>query len=151
MSTPRHILKLREHVGHDLLLCPVVAAVIPDGHGRILFQEKSSGEGWGLPAGFMEPGETPEEALLREVAEETGLVVRVRRLLGALGGRDYRYVYPNGDAVEYTLLLYLCQAVGETHAPLDPETKALQYFSQNDMPKLRLPLPKDLLFGHLTD
>jgi 8-oxo-dGTP pyrophosphatase MutT (NUDIX family) len=147
LTTPRHILDLRARIGHDLLLCPAVAAVIPDGHGRILFQEKSGGEGWSLPAGLMEPGEAPERALLREVAEETGLIVRVRRLLGAFGGKEFRHVYPNGDVVELTILLYLCDAVGETHAPLDPETKSLQYFGKDDMPRLQVTLPLELLFA----
>lgn len=37
------------------------------------------GEYWSLPAGAIEPGETPEEAVIREVWEETGLKVRVKQ------------------------------------------------------------------------
>jgi len=40
-----HIQILREKLGQGLLLCPSVAAVIHDSHGRLLLQEKSSGEG----------------------------------------------------------------------------------------------------------
>ncbi|HEV7320038.1 MAG TPA: NUDIX domain-containing protein [Ensifer sp.] len=78
-STKRHqamktyIQSIREKIGSGLLLCPSVAAVIHNADGQILLQEKASGEGWSLPAGAIEPGETPDEAVMREVMEETGL------------------------------------------------------------------------------
>jgi 8-oxo-dGTP pyrophosphatase MutT (NUDIX family) len=138
---------LREHVGHDLLLVPVVAGLIHDERGRLLLQEKSSGEGWSLPAGIIEPGESPTEALVREVREETGLVVRPRAIAGVFGGAEYRHVYPNGDQIELTVVIYRCDVLGESHEPLDPETQSLRYFARGEMPELRLPYPLDMLFA----
>jgi 8-oxo-dGTP pyrophosphatase MutT (NUDIX family) len=80
--------QLRARIGHDLLLMPGVAAVIRDAQGRLLLQEKSSGEGWSLPAGAIEPGETPEHAVRREVLEETGLEVVPKGILGVFGGES---------------------------------------------------------------
>ena len=51
--------QLRAKIGHDLLLLPSVAAVIRNSDGRLLLQEKASGEGWSLPAGAIEPAESP--------------------------------------------------------------------------------------------
>lgn len=62
-----YIMELRGLVGNRLLLLPSVAAVIHDRKGNLLLQEKASGEGWSLPAGAIEPGETPQEAVMREV------------------------------------------------------------------------------------
>jgi 8-oxo-dGTP pyrophosphatase MutT (NUDIX family) len=107
MPGPSHIRDLRALVGSRLLLVPSVAAVIRDG-GRLLLQRKAGGEGWSLPAGAIEPGETPEEALRREVVEETGLRLREVALAAAVGGREFRHTYPNGDRVEYTVLVYRC-------------------------------------------
>jgi 8-oxo-dGTP diphosphatase len=52
-------------------------AIITDGHGRVLLLKHRfrPGSGWGLPGGFIEQGEQPEEALRRELREEIGLEV----------------------------------------------------------------------------
>jgi 8-oxo-dGTP pyrophosphatase MutT (NUDIX family) len=135
---------LRSRIGHDLLLLPSVAAVIKDAQGRILLQEKSSGEGWSLPAGAIEPGETPEQAICREVREETGLLVSPHAIIGVFGGSDFRYIYPNGDKVEYIAILYRCVPTGASSEPLDSETKSLRYFAVDEMPKLALPYPRSV-------
>ena len=76
---------LRELVGHRLVLIPAVAAVIRDDRGQVLLVQTRAGF-WSLPAGAIDPGESPREAVIREVREETGLEVRPVRLLDALGG-----------------------------------------------------------------
>jgi len=142
-----YIRQLRSRVGHDLLLLPGVAAVVRDREGRLLLQEKSSGEGWSLPAGAIEPGETPEQAVRREVLEETRLVVVPTRLVGVFGGEGFRHVYPNGDEVEYTVVVYRCSVIGEMPGQPDPETKSLRYFAIDEMPHVALPYPTEALFG----
>ena len=134
-------------MGHDLLLLPVAAALIHDERGRLLLQEKSSGEGWSLPAGIIEPGEAPHEAVVREAREETGLVVKPRAIAGVFGGREFRYVYPNGDHVEFTIVVYRCDVIGKWDGPLDPETLSLRYFDRHEMPVLRVGFPLEMLFA----
>ncbi len=144
MST--YIKALRRKIGFDLLILPSVAAVIHDANGRILLQEKSSGEAWSLPAGAIELGETPRQAIMREVREETGFDVSVERIIDVFGGEDFRYAYPNGDQVEYVVTLFKCRIEKHISAPSDSETKSIRYFSQHEMPPLALPYPKALLF-----
>ena len=138
---------LRARIGHELILYPAAGAVIRDDAGRILLQEKTFEPGWFLPGGAIEPGEHPEEALVREVAEETGLIVRPLKVLLIIGGTDYRYEYPNGDRVEITGPIYRCEIVGKTSEPIDIETKGLEYFPRETIPKLRMPYPVDALFA----
>jgi 8-oxo-dGTP diphosphatase len=88
-----------------------VGAVIRDGAGRMLLilRGHEPGKGlWSIPGGRIEPGETDEQAVIREVLEETGLTVTCGRLLGAaeLPGqdgavievRDYLAALPPGAA-----------------------------------------------------
>ncbi len=142
-----YITALRRKIGAELLLVPSVAAVIHDDDGRLLLQEKASGEAWSLPAGAIEPGETPEEAIIREVAEETGLKVSVHKIIDVFGGKAFRYVYPNGDRVEYVVTLFACHIERHLTAPTDSETRSIRYFSNEEMPALALPYPKEMLFS----
>ena len=66
---------------------PCVGAVIRDDAGRLLLIKRGHEPGaglWSLPGGRIEPGETGTQALVREMREETGLTVKVGRLLGTV-------------------------------------------------------------------
>lgn len=60
-------------------LLPVVAAALVDANGRVLVQQRPAGKQhaglWEFPGGKVEPEETPEVALVRELAEELGIGV----------------------------------------------------------------------------
>ena len=100
---------------------------------------------------MIEPGESPRETIIREVREETGLVVTPNKVLGVFGGSTFRYIYPNGDSVEYTVIPLRCSVISDSKVVCDDETKSLKYFDKHSMPKLALPYPKTVLFDELTD
>ncbi len=138
--------KLRDRVGSDLIFMPSVAGIIRNQSGEILLQYKGNGEHWSLPAGAIEPGEAPAEAIIREVWEETGFFVVPQKLLGVFGGKDFRYQYPNGHKVEYNIFMFDCKVVGGNLNPMDNETAELRYFSPDTMPELALPYPKEIFY-----
>ena len=61
------------HWGEQACADALVTATTPDGHRRIVMVERSDGHGWAIPGGKVDPGETPVQAAVRELAEETGL------------------------------------------------------------------------------
>jgi 8-oxo-dGTP pyrophosphatase MutT (NUDIX family) len=113
-------------------------------------QEKSSDEAWSLPAGGIDLGESPPEAIVREVLEETGYKVSVHGIVGVFGGRELRYTYPNGDPVEYVVTLFQCKIVGDIGRYTDAETKSIRYFERHEMPKLAWAYPIEELFGRFS-
>ncbi len=99
--------------GRDLPMVPCVGAVVHDDAGRLLLVRRGRDPHrgrWSLPGGRVEAGESPAQAVEREVLEETGLVVRA----GAPAGR----VRIQGDAVVYDVLDLVCTLVAPAAAPV---------------------------------
>lgn len=149
MSMSSYYRNLRDQVGHGLLILPGVAGVLRDEADRVLLQRNWHGA-WSLPAGAVEPGEPPARAIQREVFEETGLRVRVERVLGVVGGSQCRVTYPNGDQVEYISTVFECARIGGELIASNEETSLLRWFPVGAMPSLAFPYPAEVLGGSHT-
>lgn len=150
MPISEYLRELRSVVGTRLLLLPGVAAIVRDSEQRVLFIRRADDGRWGLPAGGIEPGEPPAMAVAREVREETGLEVRPTHIAGVFGGRDFRHLYPNGDEVEFTVVVFECKVIGGTLTPLDGEALELRFFAPNDIPALQLVYPSEVFSDSAT-
>lgn len=117
---------------------PSVSAVIFDPRGRLLLQQRSDGGQWGLPGGSVEVGESLAQAVRREVDEETGLGVAVRRLVGVYSEPRRQVVrYPNGNVWHYVNACFEC-AVLRGEPRTSDETLALRYFAVGRLPRALL-------------
>ncbi len=101
----------------------MVDVVIPSEDGKVVLIRRGSepfeGE-WALPGGFVEVGETVEEAAVREAAEETGLAVEVARLVGVYSDPERD---PRGHNVSVAFLVRVLS--GELAAATDASEAAL--------------------------
>ena len=110
----------------QLIVC---AGAFIENDGRLLLllraNEPYAGQ-WGLPAGHVEADENPEEAAIREVEEETGLLVRSDGLSGAYFFEDH----PRGSGV---FLVYQCSSDGGQPV-VTPEASAVSFFAPEQIP-----------------
>ncbi|MDB4880744.1 MAG: hydrolase [Gemmatimonadetes bacterium] len=133
-----------------LILMPGVGALIRDEDGRELLERRSDGGDWGLPAGGVDPGETPAEAIRREVRGETGLEVRVAGVAGVVGvagvfgGAGFRHTYPDGREVEAFTVVFDCERTGGELHNTDGEVERLRYVAPDRQPVLMMPYPPTL-------
>lgn len=97
----------------DRLAASVTAAIFDDAR-RLLLMRRADNGFWGLPGGNIEIGESVTAATAREVREETGLIVRVGRLIGVYSDPLNHMIasYPNGALVHYVGLCFECTPVG---------------------------------------
>lgn len=124
----------------------VVAAALVDASGQILLQQRAPGRAmaglWEFPGGKVESGETPEAALVRELAEELGIAVAEADL------RPACFASARVGDRHMVLLLYICRDwQGEPQA-LD--ASALAWVTVADMRALAMP-PADIPLIELLD
>jgi ADP-ribose pyrophosphatase YjhB (NUDIX family) len=134
-----HIGRLRAVVGHELLLLPSVSVIPVDGASRMLLvQHAGHHDGWAVLGGAVELGESPAETAIREAREEIGAEVRLKRLLGVLGGPDYEVTYPNGDRAAYVTAVYEAEIINGVPAIADDELSDVAWFSPSELGQLTL-------------
>ena len=132
-----------EKTGSALLL--VVAAALVDADGRVLLQQRPPGKAlagmWEFPGGKVEPGESPEGALIRELSEELGISVATACLAPAT------FASVALDGKHLLLLLFVCRKWTGIAQPL--EATALRWSRPLEMHALQMPPADRPLIGLL--
>lgn len=98
------------------------------GEGTVLLAHRRDIDWWNLPGGGMELGETVEEAMCREVREETGLEVEVERLVGV-------YSKPQKQEI---VLTFRCRIIGGELTSTE-ESRECRFFAPDALPVNTLP------------
>jgi 8-oxo-dGTP pyrophosphatase MutT (NUDIX family) len=157
MGMSDYVARLRACVGHDLLVLPSAAACIRDERGRILLLRRGDGDIadgdiadgdiadgdirrdglWSMPGGALDPGERLDQAVVREVREETGLEVEPVAVIGVYSDPENIHTYPNGDRVQPITTFFECRVVGGALQPDMDEILGARYFGPEDeLPRL---------------
>ena len=113
---------------------PTVDIIIEmDDGGIVLIKRKRHPVGWAIPGGFVDYGESLEEAALREAREETSLEVTLTRQM-------HSYSAPDRDPRQHTITtVYIARATGTPHA--NDDAKVVGVFTERT-------LPSPLAFDH---
>jgi 8-oxo-dGTP diphosphatase len=107
---------------------PTVDIIIETEGGIVLIERKNPPHGWALPGGFVDYGESFEDAARREAAEETGLMVTLMTQL-------HTYSDPNRDARQHTAsTVYVATADGQPVAADD--ARHAEVFFEGNLPPL---------------
>lgn len=132
-----HLGKIRKLVGAQLLLVPGARIVIENPRGQVLLQKRRDFAVWGLPGGNAEPGEDLATVVIREVLEETGLIVTEPKPFGFGCTPELETVtFPNGDICQFFVLNFFTRTYSGALAISDDESLALGWFDTGDLPDL---------------
>jgi ADP-ribose pyrophosphatase YjhB (NUDIX family) len=126
-------MELGREVGYVTPKVEVRGALV-DVRDRLLMMREAVDGRWSLPGGFADPLDTPSEAVVREVREETGYGAEVMKLVGCWD-RDRRGHTPKLPISIYKLF-FLCRATGARQPPDKLETLEIGWFGIDELPEL---------------
>lgn len=131
-----YISEMRKYIGHNPIMVTAAMCIIYDKEKGILFEKRSDNGMWCIPGGAIELGESLEQALAREVKEETSLDISNPKLFDVVA--NVHMIYPNKDEVYYTDVVY---EVNEYTGTLkyDEESTELKWFKINELPESIMP------------
>ena len=138
-----YVEELRKLVGNRKLIMPGVRAVIRDEAGAVLLQLRGDFKIWGFPAGSVELDESVQDALRREVFEETQLTVVEARPFAIYSNPTYSTTYPNGDQIQPYSIGFLVDKWTGALTPDGDESLDLQFF-----PLDAFPPPEQIVRAH---
>jgi ADP-ribose pyrophosphatase YjhB (NUDIX family) len=122
-----------------------VTAIVWNTDNQLLLIRQNENNSWTLPGGIIDPGESPAQALVREVYEETGVKIRPKSIVGVFGGPEgFSRTYPNQDQVEFVDIVFECEAVGGTLECRDGEATEVRYFDITELCDLPVEYPVNL-------
>jgi ADP-ribose pyrophosphatase YjhB (NUDIX family) len=137
MPMSDYIRDLRAKIGTTVLEIPTVSVLTFDAQRRVLLVRHAEGNDWTTPGGMIEPYEIPTDAAVREMWEETGLHVRLTRIVGVFGGPLCASTYANGDRVAWVSTVFAAEVVGGDLRPDGVETLETRYFAHADVGSVR--------------
>jgi len=122
-----------ERIGRTARLSIGCSAFILDAMGeRVLLTRRADNGQWCLPGGAMEAGESLAETCIREVWEETGLSVRIVRLVGVYSTPHYIVAYADGNQKQIVSHSFEAEVMGG-QLTLSDETTEFGYFTPEEI------------------
>ena len=137
MPMSPYVRGLRALIGTTVLEVPSASVLTFDEQDRVLLVRHVEGNDWTTPGGMIEPYETPANAAVREMWEETGLHVALTRIVGVFGGDLCSTTYRNGDRVAWVSTVFAAEVVGGTLKPDGEEILEARHFTRAEIDSIR--------------
>lgn len=117
-------------------LVPSVTAAVRDDRGRLLLIHKIDNNFWALPGGAMDLGESVADAAIREVAEETGVIVEITGLVGIYTNPGHVMAYDDGEVRQEFSVCFHARALAGEPRQDGIETEAAKWVEPADVQTL---------------
>ncbi|MFF0489536.1 NUDIX hydrolase [Nocardia sp. NPDC004068] len=112
-----------------------VSAIVRDEQGRILMIHRTDNDRYSIPGGGMEVGETVADAVVREVEEETGIVVRPTDLVGIFSDPRHVIAYEDGEVRQEFSICFTADPIGG-RLRTSSESKAVRWIESRELSSL---------------
>jgi ADP-ribose pyrophosphatase YjhB (NUDIX family) len=138
------------HAPKATSIVPSTTAVVQDSDGRIVLVKRKDNDLWALPGGGMEPGESIEDTAVREVLEETGLVVGVSGLIGVYTNPRHVMEYSDGEVrQQFSLCFTTVLKGGELR--IDDESTDIAWVATDEIQSLPMHPSMRLRIEHFLE
>jgi len=133
-------------------LLPAAYAAVRNSAGQVLLVRRADDGNWELPGGRVDVGESASQAVIREVAEEADVAIKVSGVVGVYSDPGHVLAYPAGEVRQQVAVCFHAWAVdGEAHAD-EYETSAAAWFDPNEVGSLPMhPTMRQRLEHALTE
>ena len=136
---------LREKTNHMPLVLPHSVVLLFNDQGEVLLEERADDGYFDFPGGGIDIKESAEEAAIRELKEETGLVALELEFFKLYSGEITHYVYFNGDEIYGVDAVYICRKYEGKLTPQIEEVKSLKFYNLNQVPDKMSPRNKQII------
>jgi 8-oxo-dGTP diphosphatase len=131
----QYVMKLRADFGKEWMIAPGASAIIRNAAGEVLLVRRADNGRWMIPSGYQDLGESISETVVREVLEETGLLVEPARLVSVTSGPKHQVIYTNGDPVQLCSATFECRLAGGSLTLDRAEIVEARYFAPQALPQ----------------
>ncbi|MGW1375340.1 NUDIX domain-containing protein [Streptomyces sp. NPDC002446] len=131
-------------------LVVAASAVVTDGEGRILLQQRTDNGLWALPGGGMDMTDSLPGTAVREVKEETGLDVEITGLVGTYTDPHHIIAYSNGEVRRQFNVCFTARVVGGSLA-ISTESTEIRFVAPDEIDALPMHHTQRLRIQHFLE